>query len=75
MSSSRAASTHGTARSRSRPRWDRSLGLTVFTGIAMLVVLGMVFSVAYGSQQITSNAAALHDADEGLRAEIGRAHV
>ncbi len=68
MSSSRAASTHGTARSRSRPRWDRSLGLTVFTGIAMLVVLGMVFSVAYGSQQITSNAAALHDADEGLRA-------
>jgi signal transduction histidine kinase len=55
---------HGSA----RPRWDRSLGLTIFTGIAMLVVLGLVFSVAYGSQQITSNAAALHDADEGLRA-------
>ena len=52
----------------SRPRWDRSLGLTVFTGLAMLVVLGLVFSVAYGSQRITSNAAALHDADEGLRA-------
>lgn len=52
----------------SRPRWDRSLGLTVFTGLAMLVVLGLVFSVAYGSQQITSSAAALHDADEGLRA-------
>ncbi|MDH3605687.1 MAG: HAMP domain-containing histidine kinase [Acidimicrobiia bacterium] len=51
-----------------RPRWDRSLGLTVFTGIAMLVVLGLVFSVAYGSRQITTSAAALHDADEGLRA-------
>ena len=51
-----------------RPKWDRSLGLTVFTGLAMLVVLGLVFSVAYGSQQITSSAAALHDADEGLRA-------
>jgi signal transduction histidine kinase len=42
--------------------------LTIFTGLAMLVVLGLVFSVAYGSQQITSSAAALHDADEGLRA-------
>jgi len=51
-----------------RPRWDRSLGLTLFTGIAMLVVLGLVFSVAYGSRQITTSAAALHDADEGLRA-------
>lgn len=51
-----------------RPRWDRSLGLTIFTGIAMLVVLGLVFSVAYGSRQITTSAAALHDADEGLRA-------
>ena len=55
-------------RGSSRPGWDRSLGLTVFTGLAMLVVLGLVFSVAYGSQQITSSAAALHDADEGLRA-------
>ncbi len=52
----------------SRPRWDRNLGLTIFTGIATLVVLGLVFSVAYGSQQITGSAAALHDADEGLRA-------
>ncbi|MBT8215935.1 MAG: hypothetical protein KJO17_03700, partial [Acidimicrobiia bacterium] len=51
-----------------RFRWDRSLGLTVFTGMAMLLVLGLVFSVAYGSQRITSNASALHDADEGLRA-------
>ena len=60
--------TAATGGASSRPRWDRSLGLTIFTGIALLVVLGLVFSVAYGSQQITSSAAALHDADEGLRA-------
>lgn len=59
---------HSNQKSGSRLRWDRSLGLTIFTGLAMLVVLGLVFSVAYGSQQITSNAASLHDADEGLRA-------
>lgn len=59
-----------------RPRWDRSMGLTAFTAIAMLVVLGLVFSVAYGSQRITSTAAALHDADEGLRsATIVRAQL
>lgn len=52
----------------SRPRWDRSLGLTVFTGIIMLLVLGLVFSVAFGSKQVTTKAAALHDADETLRA-------
>jgi signal transduction histidine kinase len=34
----------------------------------MLVVLGLVFSVASGSQRITSSASALHDADEALRA-------
>jgi len=61
-------STAETTGAKGRPRWDRSLGLTVFTGIAMLVVLGLVFSVAYGSRQITTSAAALHDADEGLRA-------
>ena len=32
----------------SRPRFDRSMGLTVFIGMAMLLVLGLVFSVAYG---------------------------
>jgi len=51
-----------------RPKFDRSLGLTVFTGIAMLLVLGLVFSVAYGSKQVTTQASALHDADESLRA-------
>ncbi len=51
-----------------RPKFDRSLGLTLFTGVAMLLVLGLVFSVAYGSKQITTQASSLHDADESLRA-------
>lgn len=53
---------------RSGPRWDRSLGLTVFTGIILLLVLGLIFSVAFGSKQVTTKSAALHDADETLRA-------
>ena len=51
-----------------RPKFDRSLGLTLFVGVAMLLVLGLVFSVAYGSKQITTQASSLHDADESLRA-------
>ena len=59
-----------------RPRWDRSLGLTIFTGIIMLLVLGLVFSVAFGSKQVTTKASALHDADETLRAAtVIRAHL
>ena len=49
-------------------RFDRSLGLTLFIGMAMLSVFGLVFSVAYGSRQVTTQASALHDADESLRA-------
>ena len=51
-----------------RPKLDRSLGLTLFVGAAMLLVFGLVFSVAYGSKQVTTQASALHDADESLRA-------
>ena len=51
-----------------RPKFDRSLGLTLFIGMAMLLVFGLVFAVAYGSKQVTSQATALHDADESLRA-------
>ena len=68
MSRKRAIVDKTQAGASSRPRFDRSLGLTLFTGVAMLLVLGLVFSVAYGSKQITTNAAALHDADESLRA-------
>lgn len=57
-------------------RWDRSLGITVVAGLTLLLVLGLVFSVVYGSQRITSSAAALHDADETLRvATVARAQL
>ncbi len=59
-----------------RSRFDRSLALTLFTGLALLLILGLVFSVAYGSQQITSQAEALHNADEVLRAAtVARAQI
>jgi signal transduction histidine kinase len=48
-------------------RWDRSIAITLITGLALLLVLGLVFSVAYGSQRITTEASALHTADETLR--------
>ena len=48
-------------------RWDRSLGITIITGVVLLLVLGLVFSVAYGSRRITTSAGSLHDADEVLR--------
>ena len=59
-----------------RRRFDRSLMLTLFTGLALLLVLGLVFSVAYGSQRITSEAGSLHTADEALRAAtVARAQL
>ncbi len=61
---------------RSRRRWDRSLTITIVTGLVLLLVLGLVFSVAYGSQRITASAASLHDADESLRsATVVRAQL
>lgn len=61
---------------RRRAGWDRSLGLTVVTGLVLLLVLGLVFSVAYGSRRITVSAATLHDADETLRsATVARAQL
>ncbi|NNF65687.1 MAG: HAMP domain-containing histidine kinase [Acidimicrobiia bacterium] len=55
---------------------DRSLTLTLVTGLVLLLVLGLVFSVAYGSQRITSDAGALHTADETLRsATVARAQL
>jgi signal transduction histidine kinase len=59
-----------------RRRFDRSLALTMFTGLALLLVLGLVFSVAFGSQRITSDAGSLHVADETLRAAtVARAQL
>ncbi len=59
-----------------RRRRDRSLGLTIFIGLVLLSVLGLVFSVAQGSQRITGAAGALHTTDETLRtATVARAQV
>ncbi len=66
----------GRMQKRSRSRWDRSLGITIITGVVLLLVLGLVFAVAYGSRRITTSAGSLHDADEVLRsATIVRAQL
>ena len=72
----RARKQSSTTRRPQRSRFDRGLGLTVLTGLALLLVLGVVFSVAYGSQQITRAATDLHKADESLRsATVARAQL
>jgi signal transduction histidine kinase len=50
-----------------RSRWDRVLLVTFLSAVALLVLLGVVFSVAYGSRRVTTNATSLHKADEMLR--------
>ena len=46
---------------------DRVLVVSFLSALALLVLLGVVFSVAYGSRRVTTNATALHKADEILR--------
>lgn len=59
-----------------RSRFDRALAITLVSGFGLLLILGLVFSIAYGSQQITTNATALHKADESLRAAtVARAQL
>lgn len=67
----------GTPQSRRRKTiFDRGLGLTVMTGLALVFIIGVVFAVAYGSQRITRSATDLHKADETLRAAtVVRAQV
>ncbi|MDH5372449.1 MAG: HAMP domain-containing histidine kinase, partial [Acidimicrobiia bacterium] len=61
---------------RRTPGVERGLALTLGAGLALLLVLGLVFSAAYGSQRITSSATALHSADETLRsATVVRAQL
>ena len=63
------------ARSPRRPESDRSprtglhkaLAVTLAVGLGLLILVGLVFAIAYGSQQITGKATGLHDADETLR--------
>ena len=61
---------------RSRSRFDRALAITLVSGLGLLLILGLVFSIAHGSQQITTRATDLHNADESLRAAtVVRAQV
>ena len=54
----------------------RGLGITLLIGLALVFVIGIVFAVAYGSQQITRSATDLHKADETLRlATVVRAQI
>lgn len=59
-----------------RNRFDRALAVTLIAGVALLIVVGAVFSIAYSTQQITRSATALHSADETLRmATVARAQL
>ncbi|MFZ0014155.1 MAG: hypothetical protein WAL25_08580, partial [Acidimicrobiia bacterium] len=62
--------------SRPRSRFDRAIAITLVSGLGLLLILGLVFSIAHGSQQITTRATDLHNADESLRAAtVVRAQV
>ena len=59
-----------------RFRFDRALFITLVSGVGLLLLIGLVFSIAIGSRQITTNATGLHHADETLRAAtVTRAQV
>ena len=57
-------------------RFDRVLGTTAATGLSLILVIGVIFAISYGSRSITSNAVDLHKADESLRsATVLRAQI
>ena len=63
-------------RSKKTSPFDRGLALTLGAGLALLLVLGLVFAAATGSQRITRSATSLHTADETLRsATVVRAQM
>ena len=72
----RGLSFRGPTTGKPRSRWDRALAVTLVAGLGLLLILGLVFSIAHGSQQITTNATGLHNADETLRsATVARAQI
>ena len=59
-----------------RSRFHRVLGVTVLFGLSLVLIVGVVFAIAYGSRNITSTATDLHKVDESLRsATIARAQL
>lgn len=60
----------------SGPRLDRALSVSLAAGVALLVIIGVVYATAHGTRQITSDAMSLHSADEVLRSSsVARAQV
>ena len=60
----------------SSARRNRLAALTLGAGVAVVLVFALVFSIAFGTQNIASHAQALHNADEALRsATIVRSQV
>lgn len=55
---------------RGRSSWNRVLTVSALSMLALFVLLGVVFSVSYGSRRITTNATALHKTDEMLRTSM-----
>lgn len=57
-------------------RLDRALAFSLAAGVALLVIIGVVYATAHGTQRITSDAVSLHSADEALRASsVARAQI
>lgn len=56
--------------------FDRALTFSLAAGIALLVIIGVVYATAHGTRQITSDAVSLHSADEALRSSsVARAQI
>lgn len=55
---------------------DRALSFSLAAGIALLLIVGVIYATANGTQQITSDAVSLHSADEALRSSsVARAQI
>jgi signal transduction histidine kinase len=55
---------------------DRALSFSLAAGIALLLIVGVIYATANGTQRITSDAVSLHSADEALRSSsVARAQI
>ncbi|MBU1866643.1 MAG: DUF515 domain-containing protein, partial [Actinobacteria bacterium] len=53
---------------RLRPKRTRLAAIALGAGVVMVLVFALVFSIAFGTRQVSAHAEALHNADEALRA-------
>lgn len=57
-------------------RLDRALSFSLAAGVALLLIVGVIYATANGTQRITSDAVSLHSADEALRSSsVARAQI